>query len=253
MSKAKKPAKKPATKGSSKGANATKPEAVEPQKPKIVAYSESKYGEGPPSWKDILSDGTVVDRTAEKAASRVSAASLLRGDVVGLFALAGELPEKLRTERLPTKKEPVDVLLRGVEFAGRAGFSGLAYEAIKESRSTISSEGAAWVSDALCFGPGALAVAAADLLEAGDLSDKGASTLAFIGDLVANALKRKILQQQCVRTGWNLSHVADRLRIRGPGNVLREIRKLGLEEEYTAAKKAGKALGKTRKHRETDR
>jgi hypothetical protein len=86
--------------------------------------------------------------------------------------------------------------------------------------------------------------AAADVFCAqGDLADTTGSALYAIGEAVAYEVRRRVLRAECERTAWNLSHVADRLRMKGAGKVLEAIRAHGLEIEYEIAKAAGVAGG----------
>jgi transcriptional regulator with GAF, ATPase, and Fis domain len=62
------------------------------------------------------------------------------------------------------------------------------------------------------------------------------SRLVEIGD----EAMRKALLAELRRTDWNLSSTAEALGMTTGGNVLRAIRRLGLVDEYEAAKADGK-------------
>jgi transcriptional regulator with GAF, ATPase, and Fis domain len=66
--------------------------------------------------------------------------------------------------------------------------------------------------------------------------ERARSRLVEIGD---DAM-RKALLAELRRADWNLSTAAEALGMTSAANVLRSIRRLGLVEEYDAAKASGK-------------
>lgn len=54
------------------------------------------------------------------------------------------------------------------------------------------------------------------------------------------AAMRRLLLEELQRCEWNLTHVAERLRLPNASAVLREIRRLTLLVEYTTAKAEGR-------------
>lgn len=65
-------------------------------------------------------------------------------------------------------------------------------------------------------------------------------SLAEIGRRAARAAQRRALLAALKRHRWNLTVVAEALRLGSPANAIRSIRSLGLDAEYGAAKAAGK-------------
>lgn len=92
---------------------------------------------------------------------------------------------------------------------------------------------------AATVGPRAIMLAIADLIEAGGpLEDE--KPLSRVGDAVSRSVRREMLRLQLAESHWNLSHAA---RASGvgttSGEMIREIRKLGLEAFWKEAKKSG--------------
>lgn len=58
--------------------------------------------------------------------------------------------------------------------------------------------------------------------------------------LAGEAAQRGVLLAELKAQGWNLTHVAEALEMGNASTVLRSIKLLGLDEEYEAAKAAGK-------------
>lgn len=90
------------------------------------------------------------------------------------------------------------------------------------------------------FGPGALLETAAELARIVDTRELPNNTLSEICDRVALKLRRDVLLWTLEKAGWNLSDVADRLRLGNASAVIREIRRCGLDDAYAAAKERGK-------------
>jgi len=83
---------------------------------------------------------------------------------------------------------------------------------------------------------------AEDEREAPDEQAEGAAdmTLAEIGRKAAHAAQRKALLAELKRQQWNLTATARSLGLANTSNVIRSIRSLELNEEYEAARAAGK-------------
>lgn len=106
-----------------------------------------------------------------------------------------------------------------------------------------------WRDTILKLATGLAPVVSHRFSELGDLSEREGSTLYAIGEVVAYEMRRRVLHEELVRTGWNLAHVADRLRFKSSGKVLCAIKAHGLIEEYERAKSDGVAPGKGRRPR----
>lgn len=112
----------------------------------------------------------------------------------------------------------------------------------------IAADSAYWAGEVLTLAGDIIIDAVAELYEIGDLSGRSGSALSIIGDAVSAAARRRVLQLDLIRTDYNLTHTAARLRMGyGTGNVLRAIKELGLEDDYRQHAKRGrkprKALG----------
>jgi hypothetical protein len=111
-------------------------------------------------------------------------------------------------------------------------------------------DGATWIAPLLEAAPDAISEAAETLASHRDLTFSATSTLALVGNLVANGIRRRMLLKELQATGWNLRHASDRLRLGyGTGNILRAIRDLGLSDEYERIKAEGKVQILGRKKR----
>ncbi len=65
------------------------------------------------------------------------------------------------------------------------------------------------------------------------------SLFARIGKKAATKAQRKLLLAALGANKWNLTKTAIVLELSGPGNVLREIRRLGLTDKADAARASG--------------
>lgn len=65
-------------------------------------------------------------------------------------------------------------------------------------------------------------------------------TLAEIGREASHEAQRKALLAELKANDWNLTATSQELGLSNGSNVIRSIRTLGLEDEYEAAKAAGK-------------
>lgn len=108
-----------------------------------------------------------------------------------------------------------------------------------------------WRNPIIFTGLASLLPAAKRFASIGDLTDIPGSTLYAAGEAVAYEIRRRILAHELESTGWNLSHVADRLRLKSASKVLEAIRAHGLEADYERAKAEGRVAGKSRKVRST--
>lgn len=72
------------------------------------------------------------------------------------------------------------------------------------------------------------------------------SVLMEIGD----AAMRKALLATLIDHNWNLTHTATMLRMTGPADVIRSIKRLGLSEAYETARALKPTLRQMEKNRE---
>lgn len=108
-------------------------------------------------------------------------------------------------------------------------------------------EGAAGAPDALddllaaldAHGDEALRLARAELVAMERPADMGTNALSWLGGRVSWHLRRAVLLHELTVAGWNLTVAAEKLRLGGPGNVVRLIRELDLRDEQKAAQRAG--------------
>jgi hypothetical protein len=106
--------------------------------------------------------------------------------------------------------------------------------------SRVPADSSYWLDSLLLSIGDALADAAGDLVEVGDLSAASTNTLSLIGELLSRRVRQWILLSELQRTEWNLAHTAERLRLGyGTANVMRAIKDLDLLPDYEAARAAG--------------
>jgi hypothetical protein len=115
-------------------------------------------------------------------------------------------------------------------------------------------DGGHWVIPILETGSMALIVAAASFLAEPDLGTLENNTLSEIGRRVSELIRRTILLDELEATGWNLSLTAERLRMGSNAQpVIREIKRLGLTEEYEQARESGRVERSGHKSRKVDK
>lgn len=97
-----------------------------------------------------------------------------------------------------------------------------------------------WIHPLLEDGPAAVLSTLADLLGTADLAELDSNTLSWIGNRLSYYVRRSLLLKALEYADWNLTVTAERLRLGGPGNVVRLIRELDLRDMQKAAQREGK-------------
>ena len=99
--------------------------------------------------------------------------------------------------------------------------------------------GSYWYSDIMIAGADAALETAEQFAELDQLDALPTNTLSAICDRVSLGIRRRILLATLQQTEWNLSHAAQRLRFSDISALIREIRRVGLAEQYETAKRTG--------------
>jgi len=103
-----------------------------------------------------------------------------------------------------------------------------------------TSNGLHWLSDIITIGTNATERVAEEIARVHNLKKLRKNLLATISSAIGDRIRAELLLRCLERTNWNLTHTAEILGMGShPSFVIHEIKKLGLDAEYSEARKRG--------------
>lgn len=106
--------------------------------------------------------------------------------------------------------------------------------------SVPTSNGLHWLSDIITIGTNATERAAEEIARIHNLKKLRKNLLATVSSAISDRIRAELLLRCLERTNWNLTHTAEILGMGShPSFVIHEIKKLGLDAEYSEARKKG--------------